>query len=70
MTFTFWFTLTIGAVVVLILVAAILIAIKCETQRIIRGRRASKPVGRVNEARQVLDRAADLKFPTHRKEQS
>lgn len=70
MTFTFWFTLTIGAVVVLVLVAAIILAIKYETQRIIRGRRAGKPVGRVNEARRTLDRAADLKFPTHRKEQS
>lgn len=70
MTFTFWFTLTIGALVAALLVAAIVIAIKCETQRIIRGRRAGKPVGRVNEARRILDRAADLKFPTHRKELS
>lgn len=67
---TFWFTLTIGAVVVLILVAVVLVAIKYETQRIIRGRRAGKPVGRVNEARRTLDRAAELKFPRHRKEQS
>lgn len=40
------------------------------TQRIIRGRRAGKQVGRVNEARRTIDRAADLRFPTHRKEQS
>lgn len=70
MTFTFWFTLTVGALVAVLLTAAIVIAIKLETQRIIRGRRAGTPTGSINEARQVLDRAADLKFPTHRKEQS
>lgn len=70
MTFTFWFTLTIGAVVVLILVAAIIIAIKLETQRIIRGRRAGEPATRTAEARRVLDRADALRFPTHRKGRS
>lgn len=70
MTFTFWFTLTIGALVATLLAVAILISIKLETQRIIHARRAGKPVGRVNEARRTLDRAADIKFPTHRKEQS
>ena len=61
--------IVVAALVTALLVAAILNAIKCETQRIIRGRRAGKPVGRVNEARRTLDRADDLRFPTHRKEQ-
>lgn len=44
MTFTFWFMITIATLAVLFLIAAMIIAVKLETQRIIRGRRAGKPV--------------------------
>lgn len=67
MTFTFWLTITIATLAVLFLIAAMIIAVKLETQRIIRGRRAGKPATRITEARRILARADALKFPTHRK---
>lgn len=70
MTFTFWFTLTIGALVATVLILAALWAIAIETRRVVMGARRGRPLGKTAEARRVLDRAADLKFPTHRKEQS
>lgn len=70
MTFTFWFTITIATLAVLFLIAAMIIAAKLETQRIIRGRRAGKPATRITEARRVLDRADTLRLPTHRKGRS
>lgn len=50
MTFTFWFTLSIGAIILGLLIAGIFCAVTIETRRIIHGIRTRKPASPAPDA--------------------